>query len=77
MASQRLLEGMKTVLDGIAGVDKDQLLRSRLGEESLEQAGFAKALEEITRKASFALQYGAFVDENTGQVGACFTFGQI
>ncbi len=64
MASQQALEQMKQMLDGLKGIDRNKLLRPTIGEESLEQAGFAKTLDTILRKATFAQQYGGDVDES-------------
>jgi hypothetical protein len=64
MASQQALDQMKQVLEGLKGIDRNKLLRPTMGEESLEQAGFAKTLDTIVQKASFAHQYGRDVDES-------------
>ena len=64
MASQQALDQMKQVLNGLKGIDRSKLLRPTMGEESLEQAGFAKTLDTILQKASFAHQYGLEVDES-------------
>ncbi len=64
MASQQALDQMKQTLEGLKGIDRNKLLRPTIGEESLEQAGFAKTLDAILQKASFAHQYGRDVDDS-------------
>jgi hypothetical protein len=63
MASPQALDQMKQILNGLKGIDRNKLLRPTIGEESLEQAGFAKTLDAILRKVSFAHEYGREVDE--------------
>jgi len=58
------LDQMKQVLDKLKSVDRERLLRPSLGEESLEQAGFATTLNTIIGRATFALEYGKAVDES-------------
>lgn len=70
MASQQLMDQLNKIVMGLSGLDRARLLRNSLGEESLEQAGFAKTIDEISKKASFALQYARTVDENVATTTA-------
>src|SRR5438552_3710925 len=67
MASQQVVEQFQKVVEDLKSVDKDRLLRPSLGEESLEQAGFASVLTDTIKKASFALQYASNLDDGVVQ----------
>lgn len=64
MATPDLIAAMKATFDGLKAIDKDRLLRPNIGEESLLQAGFTDTYERIMRRATFAVEYGATVDNN-------------
>lgn len=64
MASQQLMDQFKRILDGLKAIDKDKLLRANLGDESLLRAGFLDTFDLILKKANFAYQYAAEVDES-------------
>jgi hypothetical protein len=65
MATQQALDNLLRNVSGIKAIDKDRLLRGTLGEESLQQAGFAESFEAIMRKAAFANEYAVRVDNGT------------
>ena len=63
MASQQSLDNLTRTVTGLRSIDRDRLLRSSLGEESLEQSGFAETFGRILKKAAFALEYAKSVDD--------------
>jgi hypothetical protein len=65
MATAQSYKILVATLSAIKKVDKDRLLRGTLGEESLQQSGFAETLETILQKATFALEYAEKVDDGS------------
>lgn len=63
MASEALIEQLKNYSNEIEQINKDRLLRSSLGEESLQE-DFGSRLQEIQRRFEFALQYASEVHDN-------------
>ncbi len=64
MASQQVMNQLKAVVEQLKSIDRPRLLRSSIGEESLEQVGFDGTVDKILKKAGFALEYGTTVDDN-------------
>jgi len=64
MASPQVVQRLQQAVEKLKSVDKARLLRSSLGEESLEQAGFATVVADIIKKADFALQYATPLDDS-------------
>ena len=63
MATPDEVKSLWDLSDAIMNVDKDKLLRSSVGEVSLQSA-FAPTLEEIQRKFEFAKKYAAALHNN-------------
>jgi hypothetical protein len=64
MASEQSMKQMEQILNDLKGIDRAKLLRPKIGEESLEQTGFAKTVDTSLKKAAFAYQYGVDVDDS-------------
>lgn len=74
MATPDRINELSTAVLNIKNIDKDKILRSSLGEESL--AAFEKDLIDLIKKGEFAVQYGSEVSDN--YVTQAFnTFNQI
>lgn len=65
MSTAQNFNALSNTVASIQAVDKTRLLRTTLGEESLEQSGFSKILEEILQKAAFAQQFAPGVDDGS------------
>ena len=62
MASEASIEQLQDLSNGIRSVDRDKLLGSTLGEESLEQE-FAPRLEQLQSAVAFALEHAPNVHD--------------
>lgn len=72
MATQSQLANLKKIADGFHAVDQEKLLRSSVGEESLQSA-FGPRLELLNKKLDFALEFAPNVnDNNVAQVATLF-----
>lgn len=63
MATKSQLDNLKKIVEGIRAVDRDKLLRSSLGEESLATL-FGSKLELLDKKIEFALEFASDVNDN-------------
>lgn len=73
MATQSQLANLKKTADGFRAVDQEKLLRSSVGEESLQSA-FGPRLELLNKKLDFALEFALNVnDNNVAQVASLFS----
>lgn len=63
MATKSQLDNLKKIVEGIRAVDRDKLLRSSLGEESLATL-FGSKLELLDKKIEFALEFASNVNDN-------------
>ena len=72
MATQSHLANLKKVADGFRAVDQEKLLRSSVGEESL-QSVFGPRLSLLNNKLEFALEFAPSVNDNiVSQVASVF-----
>jgi hypothetical protein len=72
MATQSQLANLKKVADGFRAVDQEKLLRSSIGEESL-QSVFGPRLSLLNKKLEFALEFAPSVNDNiVSQVASLF-----
>jgi ElaB/YqjD/DUF883 family membrane-anchored ribosome-binding protein len=65
MASAQSYKALVDTVTAIKAIDQDRLLRSTIGEESLQQSGFAETLKTILQQASFAQEYAEKVDDGS------------
>src|SRR5260370_24877982 len=65
MSTAQVYTNLVNTVGQIKAVEKERLLRGTLGEESLQQSGFAETLETILRKANFATEYAEVVDNGS------------
>lgn len=63
MATQSQIANLKKVADGFRAVDQEKLLRSSIGEESL-QSVFGPKLSLLNKKLEFALEFAPSVNDN-------------
>src|SRR3990172_1577034 len=72
MATQSHLANLKKVADGFRAVDQEKLLRSSVGEESL-QSVFGPRLSLLNNKLEIALEFAPSVNDNiVSQVASVF-----
>lgn len=64
MATEQAYADLANTIATLKKIDKERLLRGTLGEESLQQSGFAETLQLILQKAEFALVHGKDVDDS-------------
>lgn len=73
MASEQHLSQLRTTAERFKAIERDKLLRSTLGEESLESS-FGPRLEEIKNKLDFAIEFAPSVhDTYVSQVTGIFS----